>query len=52
MRLTKAQEKRVLGMLTKGIDSFVTHGFHFGMQMPAGWDSDRHSGSGNAPAPP
>jgi AraC-like DNA-binding protein len=49
--LTKAQEKRVLGMLTKGIDSFVTHGFHFGMRIHHGWDGDRSSGSESAPAP-
>jgi hypothetical protein len=38
--LTKAQEQRILGMLTKGIDEFVTHGFHI-----------RASGSITAPAP-
>jgi hypothetical protein len=48
--LTKAQAKRVLGMLTKGIDSFVTHGFHFGMRMDRGWGG-QSSGSGSAPAP-
>ncbi len=48
--LTKAQEKRFLAMLTKGIDGFVTHGFHFGMRMGHGW-GDRSSGSGSAPAP-
>jgi hypothetical protein len=48
--LTKAQEKRLLAMLTRGIDSFVTHGFHFRMRMDHGW-GDRSSGSGSAPAP-
>ncbi len=32
--LTKAQEQHILGMLTKGIHGFVTHGFPFGMRMP------------------
>jgi len=48
--LTKAQEQQALRMITRGIDGFVAHGFHFRMRM----DHDRgdeSSGHGSAPAP-
>jgi polyhydroxyalkanoate synthesis regulator phasin len=48
--LTKAQEKRFLAGITKGIDGFVTHGFHVWMHMGDGF-GDRNSGHGSAPAP-
>lgn len=48
--LTKAQEQRALEMITKGIDGFVTHGFHFRMRMGHGF-GDHSSGHGSAPAP-
>ena len=48
--MTKAQEKRALAMITKGIDGFVTQGFHFRMRMHGGF-GDHSSGHGSsAPA--
>src|SRR5690348_11639922 len=34
--LTKAQAQQALRMITRGIDGFVTHGFHFEMRMGDG----------------
>jgi len=49
--MTKAQEQQALRMITKGIDGFVTHGFHFRMRMDHGWGADHSSGHGSsAPA--
>jgi len=44
--LTKAQEQRFLAGITKGIDGFVTHGFH-GMRMGHGF-GDHSSGHGSS----
>jgi hypothetical protein len=49
--LTKSQEQHILDMLTKGIDGFVTHGFHVGMHMHHGWDDGPKSRSGGAASP-
>ena len=49
--MTKAQEQQALRMITRGIDNFVTHGFHFRMRMDHGWGADHSSGHGSsAPA--
>lgn len=49
--MTKAQEQQALRMITKGIDGFVTHGFHFRMRMDHDWGGDHSSGHGSsAPA--
>ena len=37
-RLTKGQEQHILGMVTRGTDEFVAHGFRFRMRMHHGWD--------------
>ena len=50
-RMTKAQEQQALRMITRGIDGFVTHGFHFRMRMDHGWGDDRSSGHGSSAAP-
>ena len=47
--MTKAQEQQALRMITKGIDGFVTHGFHFRIRMHDGW-GDRSSGHRSSPA--
>jgi hypothetical protein len=53
--MTKAQERRFLAMLSRGIDHFVTEGFHFGFGGPMhhGWDGDHDGGtmSGKSAAP-
>jgi hypothetical protein len=49
-RLTRAQEQHALGMIIKGIDDFVTHGFHFRMRMDHGL-GDHSSGHGSSAAP-
>jgi hypothetical protein len=49
-RMTKAQEQQALRMITRGIDGFVTHGFHFRMRMDHGWGDER-SGRGSSLAP-
>src|SRR5690348_17157598 len=48
--MTKAQEQQALRMITKGIDGFVTHGFHFRIRMHHDW-GDRSSGHGSSSAP-
>ena len=48
--LTKAQEQQALRMITRGIDGFVTHGFHFRMRMDHD-RGDQSSGHGSSPAP-
>jgi hypothetical protein len=48
--MTKSQEQQALRMITKGIDGFVTHGFHFRMRMDHEW-GDRSSGHGSSSAP-
>jgi hypothetical protein len=49
-RMTKAQEQQALRMITRGIDGFVTHGFHFRMRMDHGWGDDHSSGHGSSAA--
>ena len=48
--LTKAQEQQGLGMITRGIDGFVSHGFHFRMRLDPD-RGDQSSGHGSFPAP-
>ena len=47
-RLTKSQEQHVLGMITRGTDDFVTHGFRFKMRMHRDWDRGGESGGGSS----
>jgi hypothetical protein len=44
-RLTKSQERHVLGMVTRGTDDFVTHGFRFKMRLHHDW----HGGGSSQP---
>ncbi|HEX5557306.1 MAG TPA: hypothetical protein VFX13_06760 [Gaiellales bacterium] len=44
-RLTKSQERHVLGMVTRGTDDFVTHGFRFKMRLHHDW----HDGGSSQP---
>jgi hypothetical protein len=50
--LTKSQEQHILGMITKGTDEFVTHGFRFRRRMHDGWDrgGEREGGGSSQPA--
>jgi hypothetical protein len=48
--MTKAQEQQALRMITKGIDGFVTHGFHFRMRMDHGWGNHSSGHGSSAPA--
>jgi hypothetical protein len=50
-RLTSAQEQRALGMITKGIDGFVTHGFQFHIRMGSDHHWGESNGHGSSPAP-
>jgi hypothetical protein len=49
--LTKRQEQHILAMITRGIDGFVTHGFHLGMRMHHGWDGAGESKGGGSSQP-
>jgi AraC-like DNA-binding protein len=50
-RLTKAQERRFLKMLSGGIDRLVMKGFRFGGPMHHGWDGHHGMRNGTKPAP-
>ena len=49
--LTKGQERHVLGMITRGTDDFVTHGFRFRMRMHHDWDRRGESKGGGSSQP-
>jgi hypothetical protein len=46
--LTEGQERHLLGMITRGTDDFVTHGFRFRMRMHHGWDRGESNGGGSS----
>lgn len=46
--LTKAQEQHLLGMITRDIDGFVTHGFSFQMRMHDDWGHGESKGGGSS----
>jgi len=48
--MTKAQEQQALRMITKGIDGFVTHGFHFRIRMHDDWGGHSDGHGSAAPA--
>jgi hypothetical protein len=48
--MTKAEEQQALRMITRGIDGFVTHGFHFRIRMDDDWGG--HSDGHGISAPP
>jgi hypothetical protein len=49
--LTQAQEQHVLGMITRGIDGFVTHGFSFQLRMHDDRDHGGESEGGGSSQP-
>jgi hypothetical protein len=49
--LTKGQERHVLGMITRGTDDLVTHGFRFRMRMRHDWDRGGESKGGGSSQP-
>jgi hypothetical protein len=49
--LTKSQEQHLLGMITRGTDDFVTHGFRFRMRMHGDRDRGGESKGGGSSQP-